>query len=111
MNKDYENGYQIVQLTDEELAAFYGGKGLNFALYENEYLAIANHNGDVVDKYCFQNGALRKLKYSTIRAATGDTIKPRNLQQEFAIDMLNDRTTPFKILRGTYGSGRLFATI
>ena len=58
-------GYTEINLTDKELARFYEGKDMEFCFSENEYILLKNMD-KIVDKYCFQNDKLRKLKYKQI---------------------------------------------
>ena len=55
-------GYTEINLTDKELARFYEGNDMEFCFSENEYILLKNMD-KIVDKYCFQNDKLRKLKY------------------------------------------------
>lgn len=102
-------GCTKITLNDAELATFYEGKAEVIAA-ENEYLLIEN-NGKIVDKYCFQNGKLRKLKYKQIDNPYTDLVKPRNSHQECAMDMLQDRTSKVKVITGCFGSGKDFLMI
>ena len=106
-------GYQYLSLTDKELAEFYETKDFDeeIVMYENEYLLIEN-NGEIVDKYCFQNDKLRKVKYSCFKTPSldgYDYLKPRNIEQELAFDMLNDNKSTVKLITGTWGSGKSIA--
>ena len=94
-------------LSDEQMANFYSDpKQLTQDLVENEYLLLEDFNGMTVDKFCFQNSDLRKVQYPTINNKYTKTVKPRNDQQVFALDMLQDRKTKVKLIRGVYGSGK-----
>lgn len=77
-------------------------------LIENEYLLLEDFNGMTVDKYCCQGGELRKVNFPVINNKYNKTVKPRNDQQVFALDMLQDRRSKVKIIRGVYGSGKDF---
>lgn len=104
--KNY-TGYTEMQLTDTELCDFYSGNlFLQGSLNENEYLIIKDSEGKIVDKYCNQNGELRKLKFPIIDSKWGGKIKPRNPYQELAIDMLQDKNSKVKLIKGVYGSGK-----
>lgn len=104
------NGYIKISLSDEEMAEFYklpvGFSDL--LLDENEYLAVYDSNDKLVDTFCYQNGKLRNLYNRRIENHFMGSIRPRNLEQEFAFDMFLDRTSKVKILRGVYGSGKDF---
>lgn len=112
MIQDYK-GYKTVTLNEIELANFYEGdwpqSTLN--LLENEFLLIANIKGDIVDKYINQDGHLKKINYETIENNWYGTIKPRNLYQLLAMNLLNDATIPVKVLTGVYGSAKTFFMI
>lgn len=107
-------GYLTIQLNDEKLAAFYQNMAVYAELYnlkENQYLLIEDSSGQVVDRYCFQNGELRPVRFNVIENTYCGKLKPRNVQQELAFDMMLDKNTKVKLLQGVYGSGRIFATI
>lgn len=98
-------GYDVLQLSDEDLAEFYEGKLDLDYLVENEYLVLKNSNGEVVDKYVLQNGELVRLSYSFIHGFE-ETIKPRNTEQELALHLLQDPLTKIKLITGVAGSGK-----
>ena len=105
---DYK-GYIEIQLDNEKLANFYNHMDTYAELYnlkENQYLLIKDSTNEVVDKYCYQSGALRPVKYNTIQNVYCGKIKPRNLQQELAMDMLIDKHSKVKLVQGVYGSGK-----
>lgn len=107
---DYK-GYIEVRLDDEKLANFYNNKELYAEIYElkeNQYFLVKDSTGEVVDKYCFQSGEMRQVKYNTIQNSYCGKIKPRNLQQELAMDMLIDKNSKVKLVQGVYGSGKDF---
>ena len=105
-------GYKEFVYSDDSMAEFYTHpEQLAQQFIENEYLLISDLDGKVVDKYCFQNGDFRKVKFPTISNKYTKPIKPRNDQQTLALDMLQDRKTKVKLIRGVYGSGKFFATV
>ena len=62
-------GYKELMLSNEQMANFYTNpERLTQDLIENEYLLIEDLNGMPVDKYCSQNGELRKVNFPTVRA-------------------------------------------
>lgn len=102
-------GYKEFACTDGTLTDFYTNSGqLATQFIENEYLLISDMNGKVVDKYCFQNGQFRKVLFPTITNKFTKIIKPRNDQQILALDLLQDRRSKIKLIRGVYGSGKDF---
>lgn len=100
-------GYKFWHLSEDEMADWYSGKlpaptDLNI----NEYLIIQDEEDNIVDKYCLRENGLKKVLYSCIKNNYCGIIKPRNIYQELAINMLQTRDAPVKIFRGTYGSGK-----
>lgn len=72
---------------------------------ENEYASIYL-NGKLVDKMRYKNGELIPLKYNRVYSEHLGKMSPRNLQQEFAFDMLQDSDTHIKLITGRFGSGK-----
>ena len=101
-----EKGYKTVQLNDEELSRFYSEGGQAFNLIENQYLVIEDKNGIIIDKFKFQDGELKKVKYLTINSTFMGKIKPKTFEQELAVDLLSDEKTTVKLLRAPYGGGK-----
>ena len=73
---------------------------------ENEYFVIEDTDGNIVDKRCWEDGAYRKVQYDTIRSKQLGLIKPRNTEQEIAIDLLKNNHSKIKLIKGVYGSGK-----
>ncbi|MDY5668698.1 MAG: hypothetical protein SPK43_05665 [Candidatus Onthovivens sp.] len=46
---------------------------------ENEYIVIENEAGEVVDKYCYQNGKYRPLHYKAVNSNHAGKFKSKNL--------------------------------
>lgn len=110
---DKYKGYKLVTYNEKELADFYteGCSEESLQLYENEYFIITNKAGQAIDKYINQDGSLKKVIYDTIDNNWYGTIKPRNLYQHLAINLLNDPSIPVKVLTGVYGSAKTFFMI
>ena len=106
---DYK-GYIEVEMNDDCLAQFYSNKDLWAGdLYENQYLLIKDSTGEVVDKYCRQNGELRQVLFCRLGGSFTGAIKPRNPQQACLFDMLKDKTSKIKLVTGRFGSGKTLA--
>lgn len=100
-------GIKEVTLTDKEIAYMYENTFDNvFDLYPNQYLLVKNDSGEVVDKLKWISNKLVNLKLPPSKI-----IKPLNDKQAFALDLLNDKDIPIKVLAGTYGSGKTFINI
>lgn len=106
-------GYQVISFSEKEMAEFYKSKQLKNSTYllENEFVLIADDNGNVVDKYLNQDGELKRITHTVINNNWYGTIKPRNLYQSLAISLLNDSSIPVKVLTGVYGSAKTFFMI
>ena len=103
-----------IELSEEKLAAFYNNKQLYvelFNLKENQYLLIKDLTGEVVDKYCYQNGELRQVMFVKLGGTFTGTIKPRNPEQVCLFDMLKDKTSKVKLVTGRFGSGKTLAMV
>ena len=105
-------GYIEVQFDDDRLAHFYNNKDVYtelFDLKENQYFLVCDKTGEVVDKYCFQNGEMRQVQYHKLGGTFTGAIKPRNPQQVCLFDMLKDKTSKIKLVTGRFGSGKTMA--
>lgn len=103
-----------IELSEEKLAAFYNNKELYaelFSLKENQYLLIKDSTGEVVDRYCYQNGELRQVMFVKLGGTFTGTIKPRNPEQVCLFDMLKDKTSKVKLVTGRFGSGKTLAMV
>ena len=106
---DYK-GYVELELTDEGLADFYSNRAQYVDLVrENQYLLIKDSTGEIIDKYCRQNGALRQVLFCKLGGSFTGAIKPRNPQQVCLFDMLKDKTSKIKLVTGRFGSGKTLA--
>ena len=106
---DYK-GYIELDLTEEGLADFYSNRAQYVNLLrENQYLLIKDSTGEIVDKYCRQNGELRQVLFCKLGGSFTGAIKPRNPQQVCLFDMLKDKTSKIKLVTGRFGSGKTMA--
>ena len=94
---DYK-GYKEIELNNDQLADFYTNRAVYAeGLLENQYLLIKDSTGEVVDKYCLQNGELRQVLFCKLGGTYTGAIKPRNPQQVCLFDMLKDKTSKIKL--------------
>lgn len=102
-------GYRIISYDDPALEKFYGNLSANtYELLENQYIAITNEAGEVVDRYKWQDGRHKPIFKKPIESSAIGKVKPKNVEQAFAIDMLMDESTTVKIMSGSFGSGKTF---
>ena len=105
-------GYTEIQLSDEDYNELYSVHTLSgHEFYENQYVSIVNEQGEILDKFCYQNGLLRPVRFTTFNNSFTGKLKPRNVHQEFAFDMLKDKTSAVKLVTGTWGTGKTMSLV
>ena len=77
----------------------------------NEYVLVKNEAGSIVDKLKWTGTEYRPLSYKSLANDYSGKIKPRNVHQELAFDMLQDEATTVKALLGCFGSGKTMLMI
>lgn len=101
------NGYKELELSNDQFTQLYtDGCIKDYSFKENEYLIAKNDEGVIVDKFVQKEGILERVPFQTLKNGYLGTIKPRNPQQELAVDLLLDPDTKIKIIKGVYGSGK-----
>lgn len=105
-------GYTELELTNEQYNEIYTDHKLSgYIFHENEYIICVNEYGEPVDKFCYQNGKLRPVRFTTFNNAYTGALKPRNIHQELAFDMLKDKTSTVKLVTGTWGTGKTMSLV
>jgi PhoH-like ATPase len=103
-------GYKEITLCDSELASFYSNKKNDFGLLINEYLLLKNNKGEIVDKYKWNGKEFNQIiidsKKNKLDFTYTEKIKPRNIQQELAFDLFQNRNITCKVIFGKHGSGK-----
>lgn len=98
-----------MSLTDEEMAQLYEHPDCNtYGCLVNQYLVVRNSDNEVVDKLKWNGDTYSRLSYKTISNTHLGKIKPLNMQQELAFDMIQDSNIKIKVLDGKAGSGKDF---
>jgi PhoH-like ATPase len=109
-NFDFEAycGYKDVVLSNAEIDCL--NRNLTVNVHNcliNEYLVVRNTSKDIIGKYRWNGELYIPIKYKSVpRQAYLDKTSPRNLQQELAFDMLQNRNIPIKVISGIAGSGK-----
>lgn len=105
-------GFREVVLSNEDMADFYQKLDENiFDCLINEYLILKDENGEIVDKLRWRGDRYVSVICKSIKNDFSNTIKPRNLQQVLAIDMLYNKDITIKTLTGNFGTGKDFLMI
>jgi len=109
--KEY-NGYVTYEIeSDEELASFYENPDINtFDLYTNQY-CILMRDDNVIDKVKWDGEKNVSVSYKGVNNSFMGKVKPRNIQQELAFDMLQNDDITIKTLIGGFGTGKDFVMI
>lgn len=97
-------------LSEEEMAKWYQKELMPPELKTNQYLLLQDKDGPVVDYYLMKD-QLERIPYPQINSKFLGAIKPRNPEQVCAMNLLNDRDSKVKIIRGVYGSGKDYLMI
>lgn len=107
-------GFREVVLNAEQLSdIFQGGTDETFGCLRNEYLIVKDTDGNVAELMkCVAdtdgNLKLAKVPYKAISSRFLGKVKPRNIQQQMAIDMLYNPDTTVKVITGRFGTGKDF---
>lgn len=102
-------GFKEVALSDEELSLIYQKEpGYNLGCLENEYLIVHNKDGEIVDHFRWNGSHFVQAPYKQINSRYGGKVKPRNVQQRLAIDMLYNPEITINMLGGKFGTGKTF---
>ncbi|NLJ50158.1 MAG: hypothetical protein GX428_11340 [Candidatus Atribacteria bacterium] len=106
-------GFKDVVIADEvEHAKIYESPADNtYDCLINEYLIVRNEDGDILDKFKWTGSEYKVLSYRQINNDFAGKIKPKNLQQELAFDMLQDTQSRIKVLDGAFGTGKDYLMI
>jgi len=108
-NLDYK-GYREIILNDDELALFYENPINTFNLLTNEYLLLKKNDGSIIGKYRWNGNKFIHLitnsKKNKLDFTYTEKIKPRNVQQELAFDLFQNKDITCKVIFGKHGSGK-----
>lgn len=102
---DY-TGYRIIHFNEDELARFYNTKNIDLDLNLNEYIILVDDYDDPFDYYRFTKEGLIKVKYPLLGNSFTGQMKPRNMYQYCAMDLLKQTDIPIKLITGKFGSGK-----
>lgn len=81
--------------------------GLNeYGFLPNEYLLLYNSDVDNLIEMRFDG-----QKFVDLKLPDSKIIKGKNSQQRFALDLLNNKTIPIKVIAGGFGSGKTLLSV
>lgn len=100
-------GWLEASMNDEQLAELYEHPERSFdGLLLNQYLIVTKFGGESVDALKWNGTKLVRVPFKAINSRFGDKVKPRNIHQQLAIDMLYDGGTTVKVITGKFGTGK-----
>ena len=112
MNKvEYKGFIKYKFLTAEDMADFYENLQTNtLGLAINEYALLYSPDDILVDKVKWNGEKNVTVSFKPITNEWFTKVKPQNIEQELAFDLLQDKTTTVKLITGKMGSGKTFLT-
>lgn len=100
-------GFKEVVLNEDHLAHLYAGDMItDYDCLVNQYIIVKDWDGNVVDLFRYTGEKFAKVPYKTISNRYIGKIKPRNIQQQLAIDMLYNNDITVKAITGRFGTGK-----
>ena len=95
--------------TEQDMALLYADPKINILKCKtNEFAEIYEHQ-ELKDVLTWTGHEYRPLKYKEIKNDfLGQTIRPLNIEQKMAFDLLQNPNVPVKLLTGVPGSGKDF---
>lgn len=105
-------GYHTVSLPEDEVGEFYQKLPDNpTGCFVNQYLVLTTEDGTLIEAFRWTGEKMQKVAFKTINSRFSGRVKPRNIQQQLALDMLYNDDVTVKMLTGKYGTGKLFAPL
>lgn len=96
----------IYRLGEEELNEFFIDYTIsNHETLINEYVLAEKQ------LYKFNGKEYTRVEYPIIENKWTGTVKPKNIEQQAALDMLLDENSTIKLISGTWGTGKTFLEI
>jgi PhoH-like ATPase len=106
---DY-TGIRELIIKDEDLQEFYED-GEKYHFLTNEYIKVKNTQGEVIWLGKWDGGSTVQLKYRKIESEFFGRVEPRNDEQKFLFNMLQDDNLIGKICVSPYGCGKSFVSL
>lgn len=102
-------GFKEVSLNDEEISSLFQQDLHNtFGCVTNQYLVANDAQGNNIGLFRSNGERLLKVPYKTVKGRFLGTVKPRNIQQQMALDLLYNSDITVKIITGKFGTGKDF---
>lgn len=102
-------GFKEVVLSDNEINSIFQNDTANtFDCLPNQYLIAKDGCDNILELMRCTGDKMVKVPYKTINSRFLGKVKPRNTQQQLAIDMLYNSDITVKVIAGKFGTGKDF---
>lgn len=102
-------GFKEVVLSDNEINSIFQNDTVNtFGCLPNQYLIAKDGCDNIIELMRCTGDKMFKVPYKTINSRFLGKVKPRNTQQQLAIDMLYNSDITVKVIAGKFGTGKDF---
>lgn len=102
-------GFKEVVLSDNEINSIFQNDTANtFDCLPNQYLIAKDGCDNILELMRCAGDKMVKVPYKTINSRFLGKVKPRNTQQQLAIDMLYNSDITVKVIAGKFGTGKDF---
>lgn len=109
---DYKGYIEYAFPTEQDMAQFYEKVTENsLDLKINQYALLYSPDGNLVDRVKWTGDKYVAVSFRNINNDFVGKVKPRNVQQELAFDMLQNDDITIKVLVGGFGTGKDFVMI
>ena len=109
---DYKGYIEYVFPTEQDMAQFYEKVTENsLDLKINQYALLYSPDDNLVDRVKWNGEKYVSVSFRNINNDFVGKVKPRNVQQELAFDMLQNDDITIKVLVGGFGTGKDFVMI
>lgn len=109
---DYKGYIEYTFPTEQDMAQFYEKINENsLDLKINQYALLYSPDGNLVDRVKWTGEKYVAVSFRNINNDFVGKVKPRNIQQELAFDMLQNDDITIKVLVGGFGTGKDFIMI
>lgn len=100
-------GWSKYYPTDEQFNLLYSDPKMNILKCKTNEFAELYQGAELKDVLFWDGNSYRPLKYKEIKNSyLGETIKPRNLEQKMAFDLLQNQNIKVKLLTSAWGGGK-----
>lgn len=102
-------GYEALIISDEEVEELFDPNNTNtFETIRNQYVNVFDNKMNDLGIFRNDGSRLVKVPFKTINSQFLGKVKPKNPQQQMAVDLLYNQDITIKLLTGKFGTGKDF---